>query len=211
LLCDLGGAFLLAIPMLFGVDNSLRFLLSARSRLRARSRLLARSSRLRHFRHLTNFRWRGFVIGSDIKPGEINLNAFVLVLPGVALLALGYWHHLGGLTSAITAPYRAIEVFTWWLRYPFWLLILGLQIFLSIPLFLMTGLFLSLAFGLALIAAATLLAGLLKVTAALIGIPACILYWVVRQKQEREKKLGWVGFSLLVVAFFIQAKVNLMP
>jgi hypothetical protein len=86
------------------------------------------------------------------------------------------------------------------------------EIFISVPFFLVAVILswffavITLLVGMAL---AILILGLMG---ALLSAPTFILRWVVRgRERQRERKIGWIGFGALIVGFFIQAAVNLMP
>jgi hypothetical protein len=208
LVFDLVGAFFLAVPMLFGVDDALRSLLRRRSRLR---RLMRRAIRplsrhaARRLSWLENYPG-GISIGTDVKPDEFNLNPFVAVL-AVILLALWCWYHFDYVASAYTAPYKTIENFIWWIRYPLAALEFGGEFFISLAAIAM--------FTLGFLFLVTLLLFvpfmLTALAAFFLSIPARILIWVLHGKErQREKKIGQIGFGVLIFAFVIQAMVNLM-
>lgn len=35
--------------------------------------------------------------------------------------------------------------------------------------------------------------------------------WIRRGKEARERKVGWIGFGILVAGFFLQAYINFLP
>ena len=210
LVFDLVGALFLAVPMLTGVDNALRSLLGVRTRLRRR-RLTRPDNRPLKLTSGSSLSWLkkypgGIAVGTDIKSDEFNLNPFVAVL-GVILLALWCWYHFDHVASVYTAPYKMIENFVWWIRYPLAALEIGGELFISlaaVAIFTLGFLF----FFTLLLVVPFMLAAL---AASFLSIPARILIWVLHGKErQREKKIGWIGFGFLIFAFFVQAAVNLM-
>jgi hypothetical protein len=210
--CILVGMFLLAIPSLFGVENTVRWLLRRRERL------------LRIQRYLT-LADKEVIVGTpdirDLKK-EDEGKAFIFypwrpqyLIPSIALFGLLAWYvitrnsafmmgYFEPIIEWLTIAHGTIFEYlgTWgYLLYPV-IGILGLfligvaYVFLFIP-FLIGFLLAQMFVGLVLFGAGFTIVFL--VTIVLFTVPAKLLGWFVNTNNER--KLAWLGALLTILGF----------
>ena len=187
--------------MLAGVNQTLERLLRLMGRLR---RLGRRGYSL--FREPVTFIHLGARDEKEIQE-EIDGTGFTPIFYVVALILLlfGVWHFYDDMSWASRAPLKSIDNLVWWTKYPLVILYIGAASCLGLFVLILVYLLLTLITG--------GLAGCLIYSIILfLRVPAHLLLWVSKGKErEREKKIGWIGFFSIVLAFFIQAAVNLMP
>ena len=206
LCCDLAGGFLLAVPMLTGTDNALRWVLRLRRRLRLRGGLLFDRSKS----------YSLTVLGGP-EPGDlereaagahVELSGYFMAASLIAFLIvvtviLGRSHFLFTAFFAVPSSVKSLPVWVLYPLYPLYALVVLLEVAILLSLFLVAWISFYLFFA----TLVTLLGLLLGVPIwTIFNTPARLLRWVSRG--NRERNVGWLGFYFLVAGFFLQAWIN---
>jgi hypothetical protein len=209
LACDLIGAFLLAIPMLVGVENAVS------SILRARERLL----RLQQYLSIKREIVVGFPDNRELRK-EYEGKAIIFhpgrpqyLIISIVIFAILAWYFIernfGYIVPKFATFHGNLEYFGIW-RYLFYsvagLILVGVLLYACVFGLLLLHVF----FGPFLIGAAVgaVLIIVYVVTFIFFTAPAKFLSWFVNRNEER--KLGWLGFFLLIFGFIFQACINFM-
>jgi hypothetical protein len=209
LACDLSGAFLLAIPTLVGVENAVG------SILRARERLL----RLQQYLSLKRGIIVGFPDSRDLRK-EDEGQAIIFhparpqyLIAALVIFAMLAWYFMernfGYIVQESAIVHGNLEYFGIW-RYLFYsvaglILVVVLLYAFALGLMLFLTFFWPFLMG-AVVGAALIIVRL--VTFIFFTIPAKFLSWFANKNQER--KLGWIGFFLLILGFIFQGCINFM-
>jgi hypothetical protein len=205
---DLVGAFLLAVPMLFGVRAALGWILRMRVGLRRTLRLLIHryeSYPLKPGKEIL-FGWPD---ASDLKKQaagqQINITPYYLI-PSVLFVAVMAWLLREHIFWMLVASHQAIEQVSGWPRY---LLhgITGLTQALFAIVVIVIASYTFWVFSTPLVVVALIsLIGVYAFARFFFTIPARVLLWFSRG--DREKKMGWLGFALLALGFVLQTYIN---
>jgi hypothetical protein len=205
LVLDLTGAFLLAIPMLVGVENALRYFLRLRSRVKAQRRRGARQrAELRYKTSDVGKRWV-FALGAvDLATDEENIAPYMVLATAAAVLAFFFWQFL----DQVVMPYQALAGVNSWVKYPLYVLLGTFELTIAALALMLLYVFCYFGLIILLIGASVPIFGLIGLTIAALSLPARLLHWII--KNDSEAKIGWIGFTLLVTASFVQAALNFM-
>jgi hypothetical protein len=208
LVCGLAGTFLLAIPMLFGVEHAVRWLLRWRER----------SFRVQRYLNLAD---KELIFGTpdsrDLKKEDEGIAWIVhpfrphYLIGSIILFGFLVWYRginfgsvIGWLKIAHTTIFEYLG--TWgYLTYPLIGALGVLLIALAYVPFLLSAMIVLVALSAALFGAGYIVVFL--VTFIFLTIPAWFFGWFVNTNQER--KLGWFGFLLLFLGSIFQVFVVL--